>query len=197
MKLKDHLKTRFVTEFEFARYEKRPSQTDGSEIVIFHLKNPIPHVIGSQTLTDDATDETVRMQAWQVSEVFMHERDMPDDDSIDVKEDGSGSVKSGLILDVSNRNEVWLRKESLAAFGSQRRRERRNERRSGLISKMNENKTRSVFGDKEVKNGIPESVASNIPPVDATLKEKGEIDPVKQAEELKKSEKTEKAGKPA
>lgn len=201
MKLRDHLKGKFMAEFEFSSYDKRVSQADGSEIVLFHLSKPLKHVIGSQTLTDDATDETVRMQAWDVTEVFIHERDMGDDDGIDVNDDGSGIVKSNLMLDVTNRNEVWLRRESLAAFGAGRRRERRSERRSGLIGKMNEMKTRSIYGNKnvdpegkpvdEVKNGIPDVVASEIPP--PTIKEKGEIDPVKAAEEQAKVEKELKA----
>lgn len=162
MKLKDHLKGKFMSQFDFTSYDKRVSQTDGSEIVVFHLSKPIPHVIGSQSLTDDATDETIRMQAWQVTEVYIHERDMGDDDGIDVNEDGSGTCKSNLMLDVTNRNEVWLRRESLAAFGSQRRRERRNDRRSGLISKMNENKTRSVFSNEKPAT-TPESVSNPNP----------------------------------
>lgn len=145
MKLKEFLSGKSQTEFKIKSIEMRVSQTDGSQIGVLHVDGLIPHVTGSQSLTDDMTDETMRLQAWDVDTVYIHERDMGDDDGITVNPDGTGVVKSNLILDVSNRDEVWLRKQSLAQFGNERRRERRSERRSGLINKMNERKTRAAF----------------------------------------------------
>ncbi len=183
MKLKEFLQGKAQTEFKVKRVEMRISQTDNSQIAVLYVDGVIPHVIGSQSLTDDMTDETMRLQAWDVEQVFIHERDMGDDDGITINPDGTGEVKSNLVLDVSNRDEVWLRKKSLAQFGNERRQERRSERRSGLINKMNERKTRAAFPSPS-QNGKVELSPTPV----AEIKEKNEIDPVKQAEELKKTE---------
>jgi len=139
MKLKNFLADKSQTELEVARTEMEVTESNGEKIAVLHLKKPIPIVQGSMTVNDDATGTSERLEAYDVEIVRMHERDF-DVEGVEINEDGTGTVKTNLRLDVSNRGDVWLTSKSFNAFRRERAQDRRNERRSGIVTRMQERK---------------------------------------------------------
>lgn len=156
MKLGQFLADKAVTEFEVVGTTYEVAESNGEKIAVLRLKNPIPMVEGSQSVSDDATNASERLTAWDVETVRVYQRDF-DADGIDINEDGTGTVKTNLRLDVSNRGDVWLTSKSFAQFGREKRQENRNNRRSGILSKMNERKAQAILKKEEVRG--PEVVA--------------------------------------
>lgn len=139
MKLTNYLANKSQTEFEVAKTEMEVTESNGEKIAVLHLKKPIPLVQGSMTATDDANGISERLEAYDVEVVRMHQRDF-DAEGIEINEDGTGLVKTNLRLDVSNRGDVWLTSKSFNAFRREKSADRRNERRSGIVNKMQERK---------------------------------------------------------
>lgn len=157
MKLTNFLANKSQTEFEVIRTDMEVTESNGEKIAVLHLKKPIPIVQGSMTVSDDTTGASERLEAYDVEVIRIHQRDF-DDEGIDIADDGTGTVKTNLRLDVSNRGDVWLTSKSFNAFRRERAQDRRSDRRSGILSKMNERKASKALKDVSVE-GKPEAVA--------------------------------------
>lgn len=82
---------------------------DGKKIAILHLQTPIPHVRGTQEMEYQGVTRAIT--ARDVQEVKCHQEDM-DVDGFEFDENGnSGRFKGdGLMLDVSQQGQVWMKK---------------------------------------------------------------------------------------
>lgn len=162
MKLKQYLADKAQTEFEVVRVDHKVAETTGEKIAVLWLAKPIPIVQGTQTITDDATNESARIEAYEVESVRIYERDF-DAEGIDINEDGTGQVKTDLMLDVSSAGDVWLTSKSFAAFGREKRQENRGKRNSGILTKMQERKASATFKGETggATTEKPEAVAGN------------------------------------
>lgn len=167
MKLSQYVASKKITEFEVASTTYDVAEKDGTKIAVLHLKTPIPNVKGSSLLTDEVTNETIRNEQWDVDTVRVAEANF-DVDGIDLNEDGSGTVKCDLRLDVSRRGEVWLTKESFSSFGRKSSRNRRSEGRTSLMDRIKERQTRATFASNTTDAGAP---AGNKPETVATKPE--------------------------
>lgn len=161
MKLTNFLANKAQTEFEVMRVEQEVTESNGEKIAVLYLKNPIPIVDGSMSISDDAGAQE-RLQAYDVTTVRIHQRDF-EAEGIDIKEDGTGTVKTDLRLDVSNRGDVWLTSKSFNTFRREKAQDRRAERRSGITAQMQARKANALLkganengGETDLK---PESVA--------------------------------------
>lgn len=155
MKLSAFLKDKKQTSFEVANVtfemtEARDGQP-AQKVAILHLAKPISLVQSSQTFTDEATGESVRNEAYDVDTVRIVERDF-DTDGIDIDESGKGTVNVDLRLDVSRRGDVWLTGVSFSAYGRNARRQRLQERNTGVVRTMQERKAMSTLKDANVPN---------------------------------------------
>lgn len=137
MKLNEFVSEKAISELVIARTEIVPTES-GEKVAILHLKQPLASVTGSQSIIDDASGETVRIEAYDVEAVKIHESDM-EDDGFNMNEDGSGTYKGDLRLDVAKGSgDVWLKATSFAASAREMRKANRTERQGGLLSKIRE-----------------------------------------------------------
>lgn len=138
MKLAEFLKDKTLVDVKITRVSVELTENNGEKIAVLSLSEPIPLVEGSRFIVDDDNKEQERMKAYDVETLRVHERDM-EAEGIEINEDGTGFIKADkLRLDVSNSGDVWVTSKSFRAFVTEKRNERRNERTSGIISKMKE-----------------------------------------------------------
>lgn len=133
MKLSEFLKDKKQSNLEIASTEI--TYTEGGEkIAILTLATPLPHVTGSQTIEVEGVVE--RVEEWDVTTVKVHQNDQ-DDEGFDFNEDGSGTYKGDLRLDVAkSTGEVWLRAETFAASARAMRNENQAKRNGGSVSRI-------------------------------------------------------------
>jgi hypothetical protein len=149
------------SEFEFVNIQKDYAE-DGSIIATFTLKNPIPEVVGSQSVTDGVNTE--RVSAFDVTHIKIHQEDM-EDEGISVNPDGkSGVVKTDMRLDVAKRSgEVWLTSTSLATKSREMRDSRQMSRRDQLMQAINKRKENAKASNPAVT--APKAEAPKVQPV--------------------------------
>lgn len=158
MKLSAFLKDKKQTSFDvknvtFEMTEARDGQP-AQKVAILHLEKPIAVVQSSQTFTDEATGESVRNEAYDVETVRIVERDF-DVEGIDIDENGKGTVNVDLRLDVSRRGDVWLTSTSFSAYGRNARRQRIQEKNSGVVRTMQERRAAATLKDASVPTPTP------------------------------------------
>lgn len=153
--LKQALENRKSAEFAFGSFTHTYDK-DGKKIVVMALTEAIAHVIGSQKISDGTVTEN--LDAYDVTEVRVHENDMNDD--IQVNEDGSGDVSSTTLrLDVTKSGEVWLRTKTFAQAGNELRAERTGNQQKSILEKLKERK-------KAVVKELGSKPSSRLQPVD-------------------------------
>lgn len=160
-KLKDVVGLKSTTEFNVASFTVEVAERDGSKIAVLQLDKPIPVVEGSQFVGDDASGDRERLKAYDVESVRVHQDDF-DAEGIDIDpETGKGTVKCDLRLDVANSGDVWLKSKSFAAFAREKAGERKSERQSGIVAKMQERRAKATFKGDMLNDKQPEAVATN------------------------------------
>lgn len=181
-KLSEILSSKAKVELEFVDLIQDEAQRDGSPIVKLVLKNPLPVVYGRR-ITDNVTGDTIGLEARDVEMVSIGAEALQAIDDMEtaemqkpekdrkmpfqwVQEGKSGKLTCNLKLDVSQSQEVWVVKTSLAQFGRNQRQERRNRQNSTLIDKIKESKTRAEFKNTDVNAPVPPE------PVTSETKEK-------------------------
>lgn len=133
MKLADFLKDRKQSNLEIASTDVIYTE-GGEKIAILHLATPIGHVLGSQTIEVDGVVEKV--EEWDVTTVKVHQNEQ-DDEGFSYNEDGSGTYKGDLRLDVAKSSgEVWLRAETFAASARAMRNENTAKRNGGTVGRI-------------------------------------------------------------
>lgn len=158
MNLQSFVKDKKAAEFEVVGVDVEIAESDGKKIAILRLKTPIPLVQGSQIVTDSASNVSQKMEAYDVEFVRIHEDDFGAE-GIEINEDGTGTVKCDLRLDVTRNGDVWLKKQSFRSWARDKANERRNDRSSGILNKMNARKTQAEFKGVDTNVTKPEPVA--------------------------------------
>lgn len=172
MKLSEVMKGKFLVDVLITGFEPQMTAT-GEPFAILHLKNPIPEVTGSRTITGVDNTESERLKAWDVIELKVAGANL-DHEDIHMEKDGTGTIQSSsLRLDVANSGDVWLVTESFAQFGRTQRQNRTAERRSGLISKMQDRKAKAAFGSTTIKETVENIVNPPIVTPEAVEAEAG------------------------
>lgn len=155
--LKEALANKKQSQFDFTGFTYT-YDNNNKKVVTLELVNPIPYVSGSQSITDG--NESVKLDAYDVTHVKIHEDDMVE--GIDVNEDESGTVDTdALRLDVSRAGEVWLRSKSFAASGADYRRERTSTRDAGVLQKLRAAKSKGISAVAGKPNSTVEPVDTN------------------------------------
>lgn len=155
MKLNEFLKDKPQVDLEITQVVKEI--TDNGELTAkLYLKKPIPEVT-SGTVRDPETGEMVPRVQFDVTMIRIHQRNM-DNDGIDINEDGTGTVKADLRLEISRRGEVWLTNESFGSFARKQRATQNAEGNGAVIAKMKERQAAKEL--EGVDAGKPETVAS-------------------------------------
>jgi hypothetical protein len=143
MKLGEFLKDKKQSNLEIASVEMTFTETTGEKIAILHLSTPLGIVTGSQSITDEDTNTTERVVAYDVDSIKVHESDI-DDEGFDMLDNGSGKYSGNLRLDVAKSSgEVWLRSESFAAGARAFRTENRNKRNGGMVARIAERRAQA------------------------------------------------------
>lgn len=159
-KLKDVVGLVSTTQFNVVGFTVESAERDGSKIAVLQLDKPIPVVEGSQFVGDDASGDRERLKAYDVETVRVHQDDF-DADGIDIDpETRKGTVKCDLRLDVANSGDVWLKAKSFAAFAREKAGERKSERQSGIVAKMQERRAKATFKGDVLVDQKPEVVAT-------------------------------------
>lgn len=130
IKFSERILAKKMTEFKFLSWTKMMTNAKPGEsskpYVLFELDTPIEKVVSSSVMWDPTgSGDKVHPYASDVTEIkcMVELIDKTDDEwKYDVdgedKAVGSGSYSGDLLLDMSNRGEVWLTDESFAHFGS-------------------------------------------------------------------------------
>jgi len=179
--LQEILGSKSRVQLEFSDLIIDESTQDGSPILRLVMKEAIPLVYG-RNINDQMSGETITLEARDVERVSIGAEALT---AINAKEDEikkaieagdktaklqfiwdvegkSGRLECGLKLDVSAAGEVWVVKTGFAAFGAQKRRERRSNQNSALIKKIQDAKTKAEFKGETIPVGAaPASVAGN------------------------------------
>jgi len=153
-KLSQILGAKTKVEFEFLDLIQDEAQRDGSPLVRLVLKNPLPVVYGRR-INDNATGDSVTLEARDVEMISIGSEALMEIEKLEEEgkelftwdvEGKSGKFKcNDLKLDVSQQQEVWVVKTSLAQFGRNQRTARRQTQTSNLVSKIREAKTKEEF----------------------------------------------------
>jgi len=120
------LTTKARISFEFENIVRDETRS-GEPLVILVLKEPISRVMGRR-ITDRLSGESARLQVNDVTEIQIGPDDMENIRKLEeesgksivnwIEEGKSGTIETDqLLLDVDRRDKVWLRRESLAAYG--------------------------------------------------------------------------------
>lgn len=159
----------------------------GQPLIRLTLKNPIAKISGSQIINDTVSGDSLRNEAVDVTELVIGKSTIDDikkwdtesqeaydkakaadpntkvvaETVFDVNEDGSGIIKSDkLFFDVSQAGEGWITSVKFAAFVRNQQQERRNNNKSGIVSRLRERQTKGTFKDTNVAaNKNAEAVA--------------------------------------
>lgn len=144
MKL-ESLVTKFAIEFEFSHYQLTVADSDRKKIAVLYLKEPIPTVEGSQIISDEEAGIREKVKAYDVETVRIHQDDFAAA-NVTINEDGSGSVKCDLILDVSKRTrEVWIKSISFARFRANQQVERNAAQNRAILGDMQARKASKLL----------------------------------------------------
>lgn len=118
MNLKELLKNKKNVDLEVSSFEKTLAN-DGQAVVILHLKNPIPVVTGSQSIQYEG--QSVGLVLNDVETVKVRQNVFEDQnfaDDFQFNEDGSGTVKTDMFLDVAKRTlDAWITPITFRQFG--------------------------------------------------------------------------------
>lgn len=159
-KFSEILGNRAKVDLEFVDIQEDET-AGGLAYVKLILKNPIPLVTGGKR-RDNTSGETIGLEAADVEVVSINPDALKVIDEleeagtavfswVDGMEGKAGKlITSDLRLDVSNNLDVWVVKESFAAWAKGQRDSRNQKRNTGLMNKMNEAKAKRTLKDVDV-----------------------------------------------
>ena len=159
MNLADFLGSKKTSTFKVKSVGISIQESTGEKIALLYLETPIPIVEGSQKVKDDATGESVRIEAYDVEVVRVFARDQ-NADGIDIDPvTGKGTVACDLQLDVTQAGDVILTSESLAAWG---RKQQKAKSGGGVLARIRARKeqihTLDIKADAEAEAKIKAKV---------------------------------------
>lgn len=115
---------------------------DGKMVATLQLAQPIPLVKGSQQVEYEGKLRT--FDAVDVTEVKIHENDFCEGFEWDEQGDNGAYKGDELILDVTQRGEVWMRKTSFAASARGFRTQNRETRLAKVLGKKEPTKNEAI-----------------------------------------------------